>query len=80
MSGPSPAPKIGHRQGATERPTRVRDATKQWMLLILLVVTLAFVVALALWQMAKARREAPARPDPSRAAPVGRTPLPSPKA
>ena len=74
MSGPSPAPKIGHRQGATERPTRVRDATKQWMLLILLVVTLAFVVALALWQMAKARREAPSRPDRSHPAPVSRTP------
>jgi hypothetical protein len=58
----------------------VRDATKQWLLIVFLAASLAAMVALALWQMAKARREAPARPDPSRAAPVGRTPLPSPKA
>jgi cytochrome oxidase assembly protein ShyY1 len=58
----------------------VRAATKQWLFLILLAATLAVLIALALWQMAKARREAPARPERSRAAPVGRTPLPSPKA
>ena len=37
----------------------MRAATKQWLFLILLAATLAVLVALALWQMAKARREAP---------------------
>jgi len=58
----------------------VRAATKQWLLIVFLAASLAAMVALALWQMAKARREAPARPDPSRPAPVSRTPLSSPKA
>jgi len=40
----------------------MRAATKQWLFLILLAATLAVLVALALWQMGKARREAPARP------------------
>jgi len=41
----------------------MRTATKQGLFLILLAATLAVLVALALWQMAKARREAPTRPD-----------------
>ena len=39
----------------------MRDATKQWLLIVFLAASLAAMVALALWQMAKARREAPAR-------------------
>jgi len=50
------------------------------MLIVFLAASLAAMVALALWQMAKARREAPARQDRSRPAPVSRTPLSSPKA
>jgi len=58
----------------------MRAATKQWLFLILLAATLAVLVALALWQMAKARHEAPARQDRPRPANVSRTPLSSPKA
>ena len=58
----------------------MRDATKHWLFLILLAVTLAVLIALALWQMAKARREAPARPERPLPAPVNSAPLPSPKA
>jgi len=46
----------------------VRDATKQWLLIVFLAASLAAMVALVLWQMAKARREAPSRQDPSRPA------------
>jgi len=46
----------------------MRDTTKHWLLIFFLAASLAILVALALWQMAKARREAPARPEPSRPA------------
>lgn len=58
----------------------MRAATKQWLLIVFLAASLAAMVALVFWQMAKARREAPSRQDPSRPAPVSRTPLPSPEA
>ena len=58
----------------------MRAATKQWLLIVFLAASLAAMVALALWQMAKARREAPARQNRPRPANVSRTPLPSPKA
>ena len=47
----------------------MRAATKQWLLIVFLAASLAAMVALALWQMAKARREAPSRPDRPNAAP-----------
>jgi len=40
----------------------MRPATKQWLFLIFLVISLAILIAIALWQMAKARRAAPPRP------------------
>jgi len=58
----------------------MRAAAKQWLFLILLAATLAVLVALVFWQMAKARREAPSRQDRPRPANVSRTPLSSPKA
>jgi len=57
----------------------MRPATKQWVLIVFLAASLAVMVALVFWQMAKARRAADARPDRSRPAPVSRAPLPSPK-
>jgi len=51
----------------------MRAATKHWLFLILLAATLAVLVALALWQMGKARREVSSRPDRPSAAPVSRT-------
>jgi flagellar basal body-associated protein FliL len=47
----------------------VHDATKQWLLIVFLAASLAAMVALVLWQMAKAQREAPARPEQSHPAP-----------
>ncbi len=35
----------------------MKPATKHWLFLILLAVTLAALIAFALWQMEKARRE-----------------------
>ena len=69
LSGPSPAPKIGHRQGTTERPTRVRDATKQVLFLLALVLSLAALVAVVSWRLAEARRQRPL-PSPAPAAPA----------
>jgi len=36
----------------------MRPATKHWLFFIFLIVSLAILVALAAWQMAKARRAA----------------------
>ncbi|MCX5670680.1 MAG: hypothetical protein NTU94_05090 [Planctomycetota bacterium] len=38
----------------------MRPATKHWLLLAFLVLSLAAMVAFALWQIGKARREGPA--------------------
>jgi cytochrome oxidase assembly protein ShyY1 len=35
----------------------MKPATKHWLFLVLLAVTLAALIAFALWQMEKARRE-----------------------
>ncbi|MBE3070120.1 MAG: hypothetical protein IMZ66_07770 [Planctomycetes bacterium] len=48
----------------------MRPATKQWLFLAFLAVSLAAMVALAAWHIARARREAPERNRP--AAPAGR--------
>jgi cytochrome oxidase assembly protein ShyY1 len=52
----------------------VRAATKHWLFLILLAATLAVLVALVLWQMAKARREAPSRQEQGSPSPASVTP------
>ena len=39
------------------RQSKMKPATKHWLFLILLAVTLAGLVALVLWQIDKARRE-----------------------
>ena len=36
----------------------MRSATKHWVFFIFLIVSLAILIALAAWQMVKARREA----------------------
>jgi hypothetical protein len=43
----------------------MRPATKHWLFLIFLVVSLAILVAVAFRQMARARRDAPGRSPPA---------------
>jgi CHASE3 domain sensor protein len=39
----------------------MRPATKHWLLLVFLAVSLAIMVAITLWQIGKARREGAVR-------------------